>query len=232
MAPAVAFDLYGTLLDVSGMARALEAAAPSPQALAERWRRHQLEISWLLSLMDRYEDFDAVTAYALDATLAEAGIELGSRERAAALAAAAALEPHDDAARALDMLAAEGFPLAVLSNGAPATLETLLRRSGLRARFEHVISADEVRVFKPAPQVYRYAAERLARSVEDVWLVSANPFDCAGAKACGMRVAKVERIRSFDYAFAPGPDIAAPSLAAVARTLATEPPRPAPPSSP
>lgn len=221
---AVAFDLYGTLFDVSGVASALEAAAPRPQEVAERWRRHQLEITWLLSIMERYEDFDAVTAYALDAALAEAGIELSADERAEALAAAAALDPHDDAVRALETLADASFSLAVLSNGTPATLETLLTRAGLRAHFEQVISVDEVRVFKPAPRVYRDAAERLGRALEEVWLVSANPFDCAGAKACGLRVAKVERVRSFDYAFAPRPDIVAPSLLDVARALVTDPP--------
>jgi len=43
----VAFDLYGTLLDVSGLAKRLERfAGPGAAELLARWRKEQLERSW------------------------------------------------------------------------------------------------------------------------------------------------------------------------------------------
>ncbi|MCA1829859.1 MAG: hypothetical protein LC689_23320, partial [Myxococcales bacterium] len=59
----IAFDLYGTLLDVSGLASRL-APFVGPQAadLLASWRNRQLERTWTLA----YEPFDAVTAHALE----------------------------------------------------------------------------------------------------------------------------------------------------------------------
>ena len=63
---ALAFDAYGTLFDVHSVIAACEAAFPSHgEALSRLWRAKQLEYTWLLSLMDRYEDFWAVTEKAL-----------------------------------------------------------------------------------------------------------------------------------------------------------------------
>jgi 2-haloacid dehalogenase len=217
---ALAFDVYGTLIDVSRMGRELEAPGLDGAALAASWRRHQLEISWLLSLMGRYEDFSAVSGYALDATLAETGIELSDDERARALAALSELPAYDDAARALARLAGAGFRLAVLSNGSPAMLDAVLATAGVIDRFEDVVSVDEVGVYKPSPRVYEHAAGRLELPLNEVWLVSANPFDCAGAKSAGLGVVKVERAPTLSYGFAAPPDLVVGSLAELGQVLA------------
>lgn len=187
--------------------------------LVTGWRRHQLEISWLLSVMERYEDFEAVTAYALDVALAEGGLVLSEDERRALLRNVERLEVFPDVRPALDRLEAADFPLAVLSNGSSRMLDALLGRAGITERFAAVISVDEVGVFKPAPAVYRHAARRLDREIGDVWLVSGNPFDAAGAKAAGMRVAKIERQASFCYPFAEAPDIIVSGLEELAAEL-------------
>jgi len=56
----VAFDLYGTLLDVSGLAKRLEPyAGPQAADLLSSWRKAQLERTWREKA---YEPFDMVTA--------------------------------------------------------------------------------------------------------------------------------------------------------------------------
>jgi 2-haloacid dehalogenase len=77
-----------------------------------------------------------------------------------------------------------------------------------------------VRVYKPSPRAYRHAAERLGLARGEVWLVSANPFDCAGAKSAGLGVVKVERGPSFAYGFAEPPDLVVASLTELADALA------------
>jgi len=60
----VAFDLYGTLLDVSGLAARLEPLAGSGAAdLLARWRKAQLERTWRETA---YEPFGVVTERALE----------------------------------------------------------------------------------------------------------------------------------------------------------------------
>ena len=216
----LAFDMYGTLVDPARQADVLRDYVRAPGELAGSWRRHQLEISWLLSLMDRYEDWNAVTAYALDAALAEAGVALERDRRQDLLARAA--ENHelfDEVPQALGELADQGFELAIFSNGAPDQLASVLRRAGIAERFSLVISVDEVGVFKPARVVYEHAARRLGRPLRSVWLVSANPFDAAGGAAAGMPVAKIERTSALRYGFAPPPDLVAADLMDLAHKL-------------
>src|SRR5919108_3931600 len=82
MAPSVlAFDLFGTLAEPFGPVKSLRSLTAQPELLAASWRRHQLEISWLLTVMDRYEDWPAVTAHALDVALAEAGSDAPPADR-------------------------------------------------------------------------------------------------------------------------------------------------------
>jgi 2-haloacid dehalogenase len=59
------FDAYGTLFDVHSVIEAGREITTDPAALSTLWRQKQLEYTWLRSLMDRYEDFWAVTESAL-----------------------------------------------------------------------------------------------------------------------------------------------------------------------
>ncbi|MEZ5099060.1 MAG: haloacid dehalogenase type II [Thermoleophilia bacterium] len=210
----LAFDVYGTLVDPASFADALAGRVPHADALAGAWRRHQLEISWLLTAAGRYEPWPTVTGHALDAAMDEAGLpRLAADERDAVLELAALPRPYPDALPALEALRDEGHALAVLSNGTSAGLSRLLEHVGLASAFGAVVSVDEIDRYKPAPEVYAHCAARLGRAPCEVWLVSGNPFDAAGAALAGLRVAKVERARTHRYGFAPAPDLVVTSLA-------------------
>lgn len=215
---ALAFDVYGTLADPAGMAGALSEYTDDAEGLARNWRTHQLEISWLVTLMERYESFQQVTAHALEVTLQQARLELSESERRGILERIE-LKMFDDVPDALERLQSAGLELAVFSNGTQEMLESFLARAGIRQRFGEVISVEPVRRFKPAPAVYRYAAERLGRKVGEIGLVSGNPFDAAGGKAAGMRVAKVERQYTYAYPFVPPPDLVVHNLGELAEAL-------------
>src|ERR1700748_727715 len=74
---AVIFDAYGTLFDVhSVVLRAGRGITGNLQVLSDLWRRRQLERTWLLSLMERYEDFERVTELALRAAIRELSLEV------------------------------------------------------------------------------------------------------------------------------------------------------------
>jgi 2-haloacid dehalogenase len=86
-----------------------------------------------------------------------------------------------------------GRPCAVLSNGAPAMLEAAVRSSGLGSSLAHVISVDEVKIFKPSPRVYALGAARLGLAPPQLLFVSSNAWDVAGAKSFGYQVAWCNR---------------------------------------
>lgn len=66
--------------------------------------------------------------------------------------------------------------------------------------FTGIISVEETRVFKPAPDVYQHLLKSVGKDwgnkeeVAKVWLVSSNPFDVVGAKSEGMRVCWIDRV--------------------------------------
>ncbi len=69
----------------------------------------------------------------------------------------------------------------------------LLERAGVLARFSGIVSVDPIRTFKPDPAVYEYLAAQVHTEKEMVCMISSNPFDVIGAKACGLRTAWVQR---------------------------------------
>jgi 2-haloacid dehalogenase len=219
----LAFDLYGTLVDpiaISGeLGRVLGASDGAK--VARLWRLKQLEYSFRLTVMGRYEDFRWVTSRALDFALASAGVHAPRSQVAELVELYDQLRPFPDAAPALRSLAGLGYELAVLSNGSPAMIAACLDHSGLGDYFGQRISADEVRMFKPAPAVYRHAAERLARPVGQIRLVSCNAFDSVGASAAGMRTAWVNRSAAPFDTIGPQPDISVTALDLLPAALAS-----------
>ncbi len=69
------------------------------------------------------------------------------------------LEPFPEVPAVLGALREAGFRTAILSNGSPMMLDALVKRSGLEAMFDAVLSVDAVRAFKTHPDVYQYALE-------------------------------------------------------------------------
>lgn len=207
---AIVFDAYGTLFNVASVERACAGIAHDPAAFVALWRAKQLEYSWLRSLMGRYADFAAVTAEALDHTLAHFLTHPDDAIVRDLLAAWRTLEPFPDVPGALDRLRAR--PLAILSNGSPAMLAGVLAHSGLAGRFAHVLSVDAVRAYKPDPRAYALAPAALRLPAERILFVSANGWDAAGAKACGFTVAWCNRAGGARELHGPAPDLEVRSL--------------------
>lgn len=223
MPAALCFDAFGTLFDAESPAATLRDRADAPAGVIDEvvalWREKQLQYSYLVALMDAYRPFDEVTRDALEYALAYYGLDLKETDRGAVADAYDELDPFPDTEPALDRLDGTGFDLAVLSNGAPHSLESLTRAAGIAGRFDAVISADEVETFKPDPAVYENAANRLNHQLADCWLVTSNAWDAAGAAAAGMGVAWVNRADDPRERVGPAPTMAVDSLTALADEL-------------
>lgn len=188
---AVVFDLYGTLAEVGSVGRAAAEVTEDSEALVDLWRLKQLEYSWLRSLMGRYENFWTTTGDALDYALERFGITVDQPTRAKLLGAWLEPRVYPEVPAALDAFAPR--PLAVLSNGNPEMLDACLAAAGIRDRFDHVLSVDEVGVYKPHPSVYELAIKAFSLPAERVLFVSSNPWDATGARTFGFTVGWVNR---------------------------------------
>ncbi len=206
----VAFDLYGTLLDIGSLAARIGALASGDgKALLAAWRKAQIDRTWALNTRGEYQPFDVVTSQAL----AEVAPHLAPALREELAALWLTLPAHADAKDALQALRAAGVRTAVLSNGTAGMIRTALDAGGLAV--DAVKSADEVRAYKTDPRVYALLDPLAAR--ERTLFVSANGWDAAGAKRDGRTVCFIDRGGPEPEA---APDLHAHSLAEVA-ALAT-----------
>ncbi len=186
---AVLFHLYGTLLDLSQLDVACEEVAPGRgEAFARAWRAEQLRLTWLRTIVGAWADFETVTSDALEWTARGMGVDADLASRA--LGHVFDMLPvRPEAPSALAELRAAGLTLGVLSNGSAGMLHRALENARLRDAFDHVLSADDARRFKPDPAVYALAVTATSQPVSSIGFVTANDWDAAGASAFGLRVA-------------------------------------------
>ena len=182
----VAFDLYGTLLDISGLAaRMRPVAGDKAAALLSRWRKAQIERTWRLNREGRYEPWDRVTLAALDEVAPELPLEI--RESLAHLWLT--VPAYADAAATLAALKSAGARRAVLSNGTRVMIMRALEAGGLDV--DRILSADDVRAYKTDPRVYALLDGEGDKT--RTLFVSSNGWDADGARRDGRTVAWIDR---------------------------------------
>jgi 2-haloacid dehalogenase len=94
-----------------------------------------------------------------------------------------AVRPYPEAREAFDAVREAGAEPWVLTNGTRDATERLLDRNRL---FAEVHTVEEVRAYKPHPDVYRILPTRST-------FVAAHAWDVAGARAAGYRAVWIDR---------------------------------------
>jgi 2-haloacid dehalogenase len=80
-----------------------------------------------------------------------------------------------------------------LSNGETSKTDKLLSNGGLRQYFDYILSAEDVKKYKPSREPYIMASKRLGIPISDICLVSSNLWDIAGGQAAGMQTCWINR---------------------------------------
>ncbi|TKA72496.1 hypothetical protein B0A49_05843 [Cryomyces minteri] len=199
----VAFDAYGTLLSTESVAKKLAEhfGQEKAQTIAATWRKYQLEYTWRLNSMNQYEDFSVLTQRSLKHALAESSVSLDEKEIDSLMEAYDSLSIFPDVAKGLSKLAeTPGITAVVFSNGTHSMVSNSVNKSpdlSPHAKvFDQIVVVEEVKKFKPAPEVYEHLARKVGKEKSEMgwmWLVSGNPFDVVGARAMGMQAAWVDR---------------------------------------
>jgi 2-haloacid dehalogenase len=219
---ALLFDAYGTLFDVHSVIESAGAGiAGDLRALSQLWRRKQLEYAWLRALMERYEDFRHVTEAALRSAVRELSIAATDRQLERLMQAYLSPVAFPEVGAALEAL--RKSPLAILSNGTPAMLDSAVRHNGLEPYFTAVISVDTVKTYKPSPRVYALGPKTLNLPAAETLFVSSNLWDVAGAKAFGYRVCWCNRSAEEQDSLGFTPDSVVRGLDQIAEALNLSP---------
>ncbi|KAL3475533.1 HAD-like domain-containing protein [Aspergillus californicus] len=198
----LAFDLYGTLLSTESIAQKLASHFPAKaQSMSNSWRRYQLEYTWRLNSMKLYEPFSSVTRNALLHALAEHDESLGNDAIDALMKAYDSLSVFPDVNSTLAELSKiPTVTPVVFSNGTQSMISNSVHRSPdlspHASVFADIVTVDDVKQFKPAPETYYHLLQKTGKSSEqssDIWLVSGNPFDIIGARSVGFNAIWVDR---------------------------------------
>lgn len=217
MAKVLVFDVNETLLDLSSLrdpfTRAFGGAAP----LGE-WFARLLHGSLVATVTDSFEDFSYIGRRALDAVAARQGVELEAAERDAILATMLELPAHPEVPDALSRLRSAGFALATLTNSSAETANAQLEHARILEFFDHALSVESVRRYKPAPEPYHMAAERLGVAPSEMRMVAAHDWDVWGAMRAGCAAAYVRRI-DVPFVLGRAPELIGSDLSAVADAI-------------
>lgn len=194
MATTLAFDVYGTLINTQGVLSLLsEMLGTKAEPFSNTWRAKQLEYSFRRGLMQNYVPFSVCTQQALDYSCAAHNVSLGDEQKTQLLGLYTRLPCFDDVKAGLETLKGQGYRLFAFSNGEKQTVNELLQHAKIADYFEGIVSADDIKTFKPNPAIYSYFLREAQATGSDTWLISSNSFDVIGARSHGMHAAWIKR---------------------------------------
>lgn len=187
------FDAYGTLFNLHAAAELhKDAIGPVWQQLSTTWRTKHIEYTWLHSLARRPVTFWTLAERSLDYAIATVG-GIAPDLRDKLLKSYLTMQAYPEVAEVLGALKARGVKRAILSNGDPDMLRSVVSSAGLDGMFDAVVSVASATTFKPSPRVYRLMTDLFACAPEEIAFHSSNRWDIAGAKAFGFHCTWINR---------------------------------------
>lgn len=91
-----------------------------------------------------------------------------------------------------------GFKIAIITNGATRAQAAKIAAAGLGDLVDACCISEAEGFWKPAPELFRLAAERCDESLEDAWMIGDNPVtDIGGAAALGISTAWIRLGRTW-----------------------------------
>lgn len=198
MGRVLAFDVYGTLIDVHGVVDLLQQMiGPKAMEFSHQWRAKQLEYTFRRAAMGggaQYRNFAECTRAALMYADEMLQTKLSQDQKAQLLAIYAQLPAFAEVPHALQQVHAAGHKSWAFSNGTLAGVAGLMEYAGVIDLLEGCFSVDGLQTFKPDPLVYNTFAQRHAQGeASRCVLISSNAFDVIGAKAAGWDAVWVQR---------------------------------------
>lgn len=198
----IAFDAYGTLFDVYSMGQLAEEIFPGHgQVLALMWRDRQIEYTRLVTMSDPnpsgskyYLPFWELTIRSLRYVCKRMNLDLREVDEKRLMDQYAKLTGFDDSLKVLKAIKDKGIATAILSNGSKEMLATVVESNGLKPYLDQVVTVEDVRLFKTAPQAYELLLKAFSVNKEDILFVSSNAWDALAAKWFGFDVFWVNRL--------------------------------------
>jgi 2-haloacid dehalogenase len=217
----VAFDVNETLLDLAPVRATLTELGEPGHLLPAVFARtlHSGAAAALAGTWCRFRD-------AFEGALAQL-TALDADGRAQVADAFGELSPHADVEPALRRLTEAGLRVVTLTHGSPGVAEAALERGGVTPLVERSLSSEAIRAWKPAREVYLWAAGACGVPPDRLALLAAHGWDVQGAQRAGLTGAWFPRSERTYPAVYAGAHVQAPDLASAVDALLALAPDPA-----
>jgi len=214
----ILFDVYETLLDMELIERRINAVLNSKRGYT-LWFQVFMQYCFADNCMKTFHPFLAIAKATLQMTGKMLGVVVNENEAEDILQLLNHLPTKEAMPESLSSLCDQDFRIAALTNVPRDIIDERMERTGLISYFEAVLSAEEIKKYKPAAVVYQWAIQKLEVEPKDVLFVSAHPWDIAGASDAGMQTAYIEHPGELLYPLAPQPSYSAVNLEVLAESL-------------
>jgi len=176
----IAFDLIGTLFSLTSL-DPLVSAAGGDASTVGRWFSQLLSDGFALTAAAEYQPFRDVARASLASVLPHA--KAAARDKV--LAGLAKLDPFPDSGPAMGRAVLDAR-VVVIANAGKDSIRKLLARRGLDAFVDTIVSAEDVKQWKPGSDPYAFAAATLDIPLARLGMVTAHPWDVLGARKSGL----------------------------------------------
>jgi 2-haloacid dehalogenase len=212
------FDVYETLLDMSDVERRVNNLMDSIRGY-RIWFELFMQYCFVDNCIAQFNDFSSIGKATMKMTGTLLGHNVQDDDTNDVLEMLKHVPVHEEVPEYLSVLSDAGYRIAALTNSPEKTISERMEHSGLISYFEQVISADQVKKYKPCIEVYEWAAKKLEVPTQEILLVSVHGWDVAGGANAGMQTAYIRQPKQMLYPLAPEPNFICNNLAHLADQL-------------
>ncbi|MCH4822280.1 haloacid dehalogenase type II [Gramella lutea] len=200
------FDVNETLLDLEPLSLSINNALGDQRA-SELWFSQLLYYSLVETITGSYHDFSSIAAAVFKMQARKYDKDFSDEKVTEILSPIKELQAYPEVAEALGILKDARFNLIAFSNGKPDVLNDQLEFAGIKHFFDHILSVEGGKRYKPHPDAYAYALKTGELEKQHTMMVAAHAWDISGAQRYGLRTAFIQRSGKYLFPLAEKPTI-------------------------
>lgn len=214
----ILMDVYETLLDMTDIEQKINSYFDSRRAYTI-WFELLLQYCFVSNHTSRFQDFSSIASATLKMASSIFGKSASDNLVADVIEMLRYAPVKQGVPEGLSHLTDHGYRIAALTNSPERTVMDRMEMTGFISYFEMVLSAETIQKYKPAAEVYQWAAGKLDAPVNEMLMVSSHSWDIVGAYNAGMQTAYLKQNRQMLYPLCPQPLYMAKNLIQLAEQI-------------